>query len=296
MVNKGPLYILVGYTIWGLLPIFWKLLESVDSMYVLGSRILWSVVLMAIVLLVQRKGKQVREAGRQELLPMALAGVFVCINWGSYIWAVTHGRVLDASLAYYMNPIVSILLAAVVFKERLTALQWLSVGVTFTGVVVTIIRYGQIPWLALTMAVAFGIYGAFKKGVRAESAVSVFYEALVLLPVAVAYMVFMEFRGAGAIGVLHGGQWLLLPMAGVVTAVPLLLYAKGLKTTPLSLSGILMYVSPTIQLLLSVWLYGEAFTTTHAILFGFVWSGLVLYLISGRLNDRKRRKEERVCG
>ena len=296
MVNKGPLYILVGYTIWGLLPIFWKRLEAVDSMYVLGARILWSVVLMAAILTIQRKGKQVREAGRQELLQMALAGVFVCINWGAYIWAVTHGRVLDASLAYYMNPIVSILLGSVVFKERLSRLQWLAVGVTFTGVVVTVIRYGQIPWLALTMALAFGIYGGFKKGVRAESAVSVFYEALVLLPLAVAYMIFMEVRGTGAVGVLHGWQWLLLPMAGVVTAVPLLLYAKGLKTTPLSLSGILMYISPTIQLLLSVWVYGEEFTATHAILFGFVWSGLVLYLVSGWLNDRKHRKEETVCG
>jgi len=252
--------------------------------------------MMAAVLMLQRKGKQVREAGRQELLQMALASVFVCINWGGYIWAVTHERVLDASLAYYMNPIVAILLAAVVFRERLTKLQWLSVGVTFTGVVIAVIRYRQVPWLALTIAVAFGIYGGFKKGVRAESAVSVFYEALVLTPLAVGYMIFMEVRGTGAVGVLHGWQWLLLPMAGVVTAIPLLLYAKGLKTTPLSLSGILMYVSPTIQLLLSVWLYGEEFTTTHAILFGFVWSGLVLYLVSGWLNDRKHRKEERVCG
>ena len=295
MINKGPLYILGGNIVWGLLPIFWKTLEAVDSMYVLGARILWSVVLMAVILTVQRKGKLVREAGRRELPQMALAGVFVCINWGAYIWAVTHGRVLDASLAYYLNPIVSILLAAIVFREKLTKLQWLSVGVTFAGVVITIIRYGQIPWLALTMAVAFGIYGAFKKGVRADSAVSVFYEALVLLPLAVGYMIFMEVRGTGAVGVLHGGQWLLLPMAGVVTAVPLLLYAKGLKTTPLSLSGILMYVSPTIQLLLSVWLYGEDFTATHAILFGFVWSGLVLYLVSGWRKDRKHRKEERVC-
>ena len=292
MANKGPLYILVGYTIWGLLPIFWKQLAQVDSMYVLGSRILWSVVLMAVILLLTRKGKRVREAGRKELLPLTLAGIFVGINWGAYIWAVTHGRVLDASLAYYMNPIISILLASIVFKERLTVLQWLAVGVTFAGVVVTVIRYGQIPWLALTMAIAFGIYGGFKKGVRAESSVSVFYEALVLLPLALGYMILMECRGTGAVGVLHGAQWLLLPMAGVVTAVPLLLYAKGLKTTPLSLSGILMYISPTIQLLLSVWVYGEEFTATHGILFGFVWSGLVLYLVSGWLNDRKHRKEE----
>ena len=128
MVNKGPLYILVGYTIWGLLPIFWKLLEAVDSMYVLGARILWSVVLMAVILTVQRKGKLVREAGRRELPQMALAGVFVCINWGAYIWAVTHGRVLDASLAYYMNPLMVIALGFFLFKEKLTPRKALTIS------------------------------------------------------------------------------------------------------------------------------------------------------------------------
>lgn len=293
MVNKGPLYITVCYIMWGLLPVFWKQLEMVDSMYVLASRIVWSVVFLAVVLTVQKKGALLREAGRRELLRMALAGVFVCINWGAYIWSVSHEHMLDASLAYYMNPILSILLGTIVFREKLTGLQWLSVGVTLAGLVVTILRYGQIPWLALVMGGSFAIYGAIKKGVRAESGISVFYETLVLAPLALIYMGIMERRGLGAVGVLQGSQWFLLPLAGVATTVPLLLYAAGMKRTTMSLSGILMYINPTLQLLLSVWLYNEEFTATHGILFGFVWSGLVLYLASGWFRDRKRQEGTR---
>lgn len=295
MARKGPLCVLACYILWGLLPVFWKQLAAVDSMYVLGSRIVWSVVLMGVILALQRKGAALRAVGRQQLVRLALAGIFICINWGAYIWSVSHDHVLDASLAYYMNPILAILIGTVVFREKLTGLQWLSVGVTFAGLVITVVRYRQIPWLALVMGGSFAVYGALKKGVRTEAGVSVFYETLTLLPVALGYVILMEARGAGAVGVLQGGRWLLLPLAGVVTTLPLLLFAVGMKTTPMSLSGILMYINPTLQLLVSVWLYHEAFTATHAILFGFVWSGLVLYLLSGWWNERKRRKEEIRC-
>lgn len=295
MARKGPLCVLACYILWGLLPVFWKQLAAVDSMYVLGSRIVWSVVLMGVILALQHKGAALRAVGRQQLVRLALAGIFICINWGAYIWSVSHDHVLDASLAYYMNPILAILIGTVVFREKLTGLQWLSVGVTFAGLVITVVRYRQIPWLALVMGGSFAVYGALKKGVRTEAGVSVFYETLTLLPVALGYVILMEACGAGAVGVLQGGQWLLLPLAGVVTTLPLLLFAVGMKTTPMSLSGILMYINPTLQLLVSVWLYHEAFTATHAILFGFVWSGLVLYLLSGWWNERKRRKEEIRC-
>ena len=182
-----------------------------------------------------------------------------------------------------------------VFRERLTGLQWLSVAVTFTGLVITILRYRQIPWVALIIGGSFAVYGAIKKGVHAESGVSVFFETLTLAPFALVFMAAAEARGAGAVGVLHGWQWLLLPAAGVVTTVPLLFFAKGIKSTPMTLSGILMYINPTLQLLLSVLLYQEAFTTTHAILFGFVWSGLALYLLSSLLRERKYKKEETPC-
>ncbi len=296
-MKRAPLYVLTCYILWGVLPVFWKLLAAVDSLYVLAGRIVWSLVFISAILAARRGFGAVRAVlgDRRELGRLALAGIFVCVNWGSYIWAVNSGHVLDASLAYYMNPILAILLGTVVFRERLTGLQWLSVAVTFTGLVITILRYRQIPWVALIIGGSFAVYGAIKKGVHVDAGVSVFFETLVLSPFALVFMAAAEVRGTGAVGVLHGWQWLLLPAAGVVTTVPLLFFAKGIKSTPMTLSGILMYINPTLQLLLSVLLYQEEFTTTHAILFGFVWSGLALYLLSSLLRERKHKKEETPC-
>ncbi len=296
MLKKGPLCVLACYILWGLLPIFWKTLAAVDSLYVLAARIVFSLAFMAAVLAV-RKNRAAADVfrDRRELGRLAAAGCFICVNWGAYIWAVSNGHMLDASLAYYMSPILNILLGTLLFRERLEKLQWLAVGVTFTGLVVTVVRYRQIPWVALLIGASFAIYGAIKKSVRSDADTSVFFETLTLAPLALAFMLAMEARGAGAAGTLHGWQWLLLPAAGVVTTVPLLFFAWGIKSTPMSLSGILLYINPTMQLLLSVLLYGEAFTATHAILFGFVWSGLVLYLVSGALRDRKEKKEESPC-
>ena len=296
-MKKGPVYVLTCYILWGVLPVFWKMLAAVDSLYVLAGRIVWSLVFISAILAARRSFGAVRAVlgDRRELGRLALAGIFVCVNWGSYIWAVNSGHMLDASLAYYMNPILAILLGTVVFRERLTGLQWLSVAVTFTGLVITILRYRQIPWVALIIGGSFAVYGAIKKGVHVDAGVSVFFETLVLSPFALVFMASAEVRDAGAVGVLHGWQWLLLPAAGVVTTVPLLFFAKGIKTTPMTLSGILMYINPTLQLLLSVLLYQEAFTTTHAILFGFVWSGLALYLLSSLLREHKHKKEETLC-
>ena len=297
MNQRGPLCVLTCYILWGLLPVFWKTLAAVDAFYVLAGRIVWSLVFITAVLSLRRGFSAVKEAAvdRRELGRLTLAGAFVCVNWGSYIWAVNSGHMLDASLAYYMNPILAILLGTMVFHEKLTRLQWLSVAVTFLGLAVTIVRYRQIPWVALIIGGSFAVYGAIKKGVRTEAGVSVFFETLALSPFALAFMIAAELRGAGAAGVLHGAQWLLLPAAGVVTTVPLLFFARGIKTTPMTLSGILMYINPTLQLLISVLVYREAFTATHAILFGFVWSGLLLYLAAGAVKERREKKEGTPC-
>lgn len=295
-MRRGPLCVLGCYILWGLLPIFWKFLADVESIYVLGCRIVWSAVFTALLLFF-RKGRfsALRAAlrDRKETLRLAAAGCVICINWGVYIWAVSNGHMIDSSLAYYMNPILAILLGTVVFREKLSRLQWLAVAVTFTGLVITVIRYGQIPWIALVIGGSFALYGAIKKTVYTDALTSTFAETLMLTPVFLAIMVWMDGRGTGAVGVLQGWQWLLLPAAGIVTSVPLMLFSKGMQATSMTLAGILMYINPTLVLLISVWLYHEEFTTTHAILFTFVWSGLILYLLSGFL--QKRKKEETSC-
>ncbi len=294
MAKRGPLLVLACYIMWGLLPAFWRLLGDVDSFCVLAYRIVWSVGFSAMVLALRGGFSGVRAVlrDRGELGRLALAGVFICINWGVYIWAVNSGHMLDASLAYYMNPILSILLGTVFFRERLTRLQWLAVGIALTGLVITVVRYRQFPWMALIIGGSFAVYGAIKKTVKADALTASLTETAVLLLPALLVLLWKEGAGAGAAGVLHRWQWLLLPAAGVVTTVPLLLFSTGIKHTPMTLNGILMYVNPTLQLLLSV-LYGEAFTTTHAILFGFVWTGLALYLASGFLRSKSQREKER---
>lgn len=296
MAKRGPLMVLACYIMWGLLPAFWKLLGGVDSFCVLAYRIVWAAGLAAAALAVRGGYSGVRAVmgDRQELGRLALAGVFICVNWGVYIWAVNNGHMLDASLAYYMNPILSILLGTLVFRERLTRLQWLAVGIALTGLIITVVRYRQFPWMALVIGGSFAVYGAIKKTVKADALTASLTETMILVLPALLMILWKEGQGAGAAGVLHGRQWLLLPAAGVVTTVPLLCFSTGIKHTPMTLNGILMYVNPTIQLLLSI-LYGEAFTATHAILFGFVWTGLALYLASGFLQNRHQKKERPPC-
>lgn len=282
---KGPLYVLGCYIIWGLLPVFWKQLATVNSMYVLGSRIVWSMVLAVVLLALRRDrftGLQAVFRNKREWMRLSIAGCVICVNWGTFIWAVNHGHMIDSSLAYYMNPILAILIGTIVFRERLNRIQWLAVVVTFTGLVITVIRYRQIPWIALVIGGTFAVYGALKKTARTDALTSMVVETSMLAPVFLVILLWMEWQGRGAVGILQGWQWILLPVAGVATSVPLMLFSAGMKTTSMSLSGILMYINPTLQLLVSVWLYHEEFTTTHAILFAFVWGGLVLYLFSGR--------------
>ena len=295
-MNRGAACVLGCYVMWGLLPIFWKQLSAVDSLYVLATRAIWAFLITGVILALRRDrfaGVRGVLKNKKERLQLTVSGWAICVNWGLYIWAVSHDRILDSSLATYLNPILAIALGALVFREKLSRLRWLAVAIAAFGFLIATLRYGQIPWLALAISSSFTLYGAVKKSVKTDSVTATFYETMILMPFAVALVVWMEFRGTGAAGILHGWQWLLLPMSGLVTGLPLVLFSSGLKTTPMTLAGILMYINPTLQLLVSVGVYHEAFTTTHAILFVFVWVGLALYLVSGFLE--RRRREEQVC-
>ncbi|MBQ2830753.1 MAG: EamA family transporter RarD [Oscillospiraceae bacterium] len=289
-MKKEPLFVLCCYILWGLLPIFWKTLAEVDAFYILSVRIVFSLLFAALLLSVRGGFSAVRAAlsDQRERRLLFAAGWLVCANWGAYIWAVNNGHVLDASLAYYINPIMSILLGAFVFRERLSRLQWVSVALVAVGIIVTAVRFGTVPYLALLIAGSFALYGAAKKNVKSTSAVSLFVETLMTVPFALVLLVWMESRGTGALGVMHGAEFLLLPLAGIVTAVPLLFYAAGIKKTSYAAAGILMFINPTLQFLLGVFLYGEPFTSTHALLFVFVWAGAALFAV-GNLRGNKEK-------
>ena len=292
MLQKGPLNVLACYLCWGMLPLFWATLSSVGAFAVLGYRILFSLVFISLYLLLTGHWQDARDLlqDKTECRRILYASLAVFVNWGGYIWAVNAGRVVDASLAYYMNPILSIPIGAIFFKEKLTGLQWLAVGLMTAGIAITAMRYGQIPWLALLIGGSFVIYGLLKRGVTSNAAVSLFGESLFVMPLVLVCIIWCEWTGTGAVGNLSGAQWLLLPAAGVVTAVPLLFFSRGIKTTSNTLTGILMLINPTMQLLVGVLLMDSEFTDSHAILFAFIWSGLALFLTGSILQNRKAQQ------
>lgn len=296
-MNTGAFYVVACYAAWGILPVFWKTLGAVNSVYVLASRILWSLVMMLVLLTVRREWGGVRAViqAPREWLRLAVAGALITVNWGMYIWAVSSSHIIDASLAYYMMNPMSVLLGTVLFHEKLTKLQWFATALTVAGIVIAAARFGVFPWIALVIGGSFTLYSAVKKKVGATAGVSIFFETATVAPLALLWVIAAEMGGTGAGGVLHGAQWLLLPLSGVVTTVPLLLFAVGIKTTSMSLAGVLMYLNPTAQLLLGVLAYHEEFNATHGILFGFVWTSLIIFLISDRMKQKKTPKESEIC-
>lgn len=298
LMNTGALYVLGCYAAWGILPVFWKMLGEVNSVYVLASRILWSLVMMIVLLSVRREWSGVRSVirARREWRRLAVAGALVTVNWGMYIWAVNSSHIIDASLAYYMMNPMSVLLGTVLFHEKLTKLQWFATSLTVAGIVIAAARFGVFPWVALVIGGSFTLYSAVKKKVGTNANVSIFFETATVAPLALIWVIAAEIGGTGAGGVLHGAQWLLIPLSGVVTTIPLMLFAVGIRTTPISLAGVLMYLNPTAQLLLGVLVYHEEFNATHGILFGFVWTSLIIFLISDRMKQKKTQKESELCG
>ena len=287
-MNRSTLQVLGCYILWGLLPVFWKLLAGVNSAYVLAQRIVFSCVFCAAVILLRKRGAAVvailrdkKQRGRY-----LLCGVLITVNWGVYILTVASGRILEASLAYYMNPLFSVVIGAMVFKERLSVLQWVSVGLACIGVGYSVAVYGSVPYLAVIIGLSFALYGALKKGIKAESEVSICMETLSVLPLAVLFILYAQFSGLTTYASLSGGEMALLVLSGIVTSVPLILFAGGIKGTSMTVSGILMYVNPTLQLLLGVFAYGEEFTRANAVTFAFVWLAVILF-VGDNLRGRK---------
>lgn len=277
--RKGALNILICYILWGIFPVFWKLLADVNPMYVLAARILWAFLLVGIIVVATGKLPEIKTAlaQKKERYLLMAAGICITANWGGYIWAVSNNHIIDSSLAYYMSPILTMGLGGLFFGERLEKYQWLSIGLMVTGVVLAMIGYGTIPYVAILIAVSFTTYGILKKQVKSSPMACLLIETMTVLPFAVAAILYLDGAGAGASGVLMGWRWMLLPLAGAVTTVPLIFFARGIRHVSYSLAGVLMYLNPTLQLLIGVAFYGEAFTQIHLILFLFVWVGILVY-------------------
>ncbi|MGG1245570.1 EamA family transporter RarD [Bacillus spizizenii] len=283
--KKGVLYTAVSFIMWGLFPLYWKLLEQLPALDILAHRIIWSFVFMCIVLFFLRQWKK----GWQELrslkknggiLSLFLASVLISVNWFVYIWAVNHGFLLEASLGYYINPLVSVLLGILFLKEKLNRLQLVAVSIAAAGVIISAFQYGSIPYVALLLAFSFGLYGLSKKRTSLPSAIGLTLETFMIMPIALGYLLVsghVQPAGAESGGT---GTWVLLFFAGVFTALPLLLFAEGAKRLPLYQVGILQYIAPTITLLIGLFVYHEPFSSSKAFTFSCIWAALLLFTFS----------------
>ncbi|MGL6069698.1 EamA family transporter RarD [Craterilacuibacter sp.] len=268
-----------AYLCWGLFPLYWKPLQDVSALQILCHRIVWSALLLAMILAVRGQwgwlAQSLRDKRRMGLL--AVSATMLSCNWLVYIWAVTHNRVIEASLGYFINPLVNVLLGRLVLGEHLTRIQTIAVGLSALGVAWLTFSVGTLPWIALILAISFGIYGLLRKTAHLPSLEGLALETWLLFPLALGALLWFEGQGVGVFGHAAADINLLLLGAGVVTTIPLLLFGAGARRLSMSTLGVLQYLSPTMQFLLGVWLYQEPFTGTRMLGYGLIWSALLLY-------------------
>lgn len=287
-MNKGIWYALGAYITWGLFPIYWRLLANIPALQLLGHRIIWSFLLLFGIVLVARQVKVFRSSlNRRVVLIYSVAAVLIAINWLTYVWAVGAGFIVETSLGYFINPLLVVLLGVIFLRERLRPLQWLPIGLAAAGVLYLTFAYGSLPWVALTLAFSFGFYGLVKKTAPLGALHGLTLETGILIVPALGFLLFSEFTGTGAFMHSSALQDVMLIGAGLVTVVPLLMFASAARLIPLTLIGVLQYVNPTMQFLLGVLIYKEPFDHRRLIGFVVVWVALILFGLEGYLAQRK---------
>lgn len=273
----GTISVAVCYAAWGLLTVFWNLLDEVNPVYILSQRIIWSMVFMAIYMLVLGKWHEIKAAfaDKKILSTCMLSGILVTINWGVYIYAINSGHVLDASLGYFIEPVLVGTLGVLAFKEHLSKMEKITFACAIAGVIYMVIRTRTIPVMALIIGISFAFYGAVKKKLTLTPHASLFMETLCMTPFALLFVLYAETHGIGGLGVLHGAQRLLLPACGIVTSVPLLLFNIGVKEIPYYISGILMYINPTLQFFMGIFYFKEPMNQDKLVAFIIIWIGIL---------------------
>lgn len=295
-MNRGIVSGLGAYLIWGFIPIYFKLLHSVPAVEIMFHRVVWSLILLMGLITIRQQWTPLQQALRQPRLLgiYGLSALLLAANWWVYIYGVNTGQVVETSLGYFINPLLSVALGVIFLNERPRPLQWLPVGLATLGVLYLTIQYGRLPWIALSLSFSFGFYGLIKKVAPLGSLHGLTLETLLLSLPALGYLLMLEFTGQGVF--LHT-SWvnnLLLILVGVVTAVPLLLYGQAARSIPLWMLGLLQYLAPTCQFLVGVLLYREPFTTDQMIGFGIIWLALVIFSGESLLNWRRTQVKSTV--
>jgi chloramphenicol-sensitive protein RarD len=276
----GVAYASAAYLTWGVFPLYFRALQGVPAPEVLAHRIAWSAAFLVVLVTALRRWPEVLRQARAPgtLAALASSAVLISTNWLVYIWAVNAGRVVEASLGYFVNPLVTVLLGVVFLRERLTTRQKAAVALAAAGVLVLVVRAGAVPWVALTLALTFGLYGLVRKRAQADAVGGLLTEVALLAPLALAGLAWLARHGTAHFGG-AARHTALLAASGVVTAVPLIWFARAVERLRLSTVGLLQYLNPTAQLAIAIFVFGEAFTSTHAVAFGLIWTSLALYTV-----------------
>lgn len=289
--TAGGFAVAAAYAMWGFLTLFWNLLTDVNSVYILSQRIVWSMVFMGIYIAVIKQTDEIKAIfkDKKTLLICFVCGILITVNWGVYIYAVNSSHVLDASLGYFIEPVLVGLIGLIAFREKLSVLEKITFVFAAAGLVFMVVRTGVFPVLAVLIAGSFAIYGAVKKNLKITPEASLFMETLFMTPLAIAFAVYGEFHGMGTTGVIGGWKLLLLPACGIVTSIPLLLYNIGVKKIPYYFSGILMYINPTIQFFMGTFYFDEPMDRNRLISFIIIWIG-ILFTIIDKIRQAKKSR------
>lgn len=289
--TAGILFGIGAYGLWGLLPLYFFVLHPAGAVEIVANRVVWSLLFCVLLVTVTRSWRVLGTAFRNRSVigPLSTAAGLIAVNWLTYTYGVTTGQAVEASLGYFINPLVSVLLGVVVLKEKLRPLQWAAVVIGFIAVGVLTVSYGKLPWIALTLALSFGLYGFVKKrvGPRADAVTSLSVETIVLAPLATATMIVLAASGTDTLGTNGAGHFWLLAASGIITAVPLLFFGASARRLPMTTIGLLQYFAPVLQFIVALTVFKEAMTPDRWIGFGVVWLALLVLTMDMLITARK---------
>ncbi len=290
-MNKGILHTATAYTLWGLLPVYWKAIQKVPAAEILCHRMVWSLAFILILLGLRNHWNWLKKGvkNRRTLVTFLGTACLLAVNWLTYIWAVNSGYIVETSLGYFINPLISVLLGVVFLRERLRPWQWIAISVAACGVLYLTVGCGTFPWIGLILAFTFGFYGLLRKTASLNALEGLSLEMAILFLPALTYLLFIESTGTAAFGHVGLKTSILLAFAGVITAFPLLLFASGARKITLIHVGLLQYISPTFQFMLGVFVYHEPFTATRWAGFSIIWAALFIYTLEGIVKRKRVR-------
>ena len=297
-MNRGILYAALAYIMWGLLPLYWKALKPMPAQEILVQRMVGSLIFLGLVLAVRKQWQWLPRLREPRVFLTFLAtATLLTVNWYIYIWGVNAGFIIEASLGYFITPLINVLLGVIFLRERPRPWQWVALSIAAAGVIYQTVSYGALPWIGLSLAFSFGTYGLLRKTASLGSLEGLSTEmGLMFIPAGI-YLLYLVGNGQSAVGDLSLFSQLMLLLIGVITTVPLLLFAAGARQIPMISLGVLQYIAPTLQFLIGVWIYGETFTPIYQISYGLIWVALIVYTAEGFTESRRRagiRRKEKL--